>query len=151
MTNKYTPWANNELLNAFAKYRKRLLTSSCLSVRPSAWDNSALSGRIFYEIWYLRTFRKSVEKIHVLLKSDKSTGCFTRRPTYIYDNIAESFSNEIYFRQKSYRKQKHTFYTQQFFFENRAVFETMWKTLYSQRGQIRKTTPRHKRCALRTG
>jgi hypothetical protein len=28
----------------------------------------------FYEIWYLRIFRKSVEKIQILLKSDKNKG-----------------------------------------------------------------------------
>jgi hypothetical protein len=32
----------------------------------------------FYEIWYSTTFRKYVEKIQVLLKSDKSNGYFTQ-------------------------------------------------------------------------
>ena len=36
-----------ELLAAFAKLQKRLLASSFLSVRPSAWNNSDPTGRIF--------------------------------------------------------------------------------------------------------
>jgi hypothetical protein len=31
----------------------------------------------FHEIWYLNIFRKSVEKIQVLLKSDKNNGRFS--------------------------------------------------------------------------
>jgi hypothetical protein len=46
----------------------------CLSVRMeqlvSHWTD-------FHEIWYLSNFRKSVEKIRVLLKSDKNNGYFT--------------------------------------------------------------------------
>ena len=41
----------------------------------------------FNEIWYLRIFRKSVEKIQVWLKSDKNNGYFTWRPKYSDDNI----------------------------------------------------------------
>jgi hypothetical protein len=40
-------------LGAFAKLRKRLLTSSCLSVCPSAWNNAAPTGRVLmkFDIW----------------------------------------------------------------------------------------------------
>jgi hypothetical protein len=41
-----------------------------------------------YEVLYLSIFRKSVEKIQVLLKSDKNNGYFTWLPVYIYDNIS---------------------------------------------------------------
>ena len=34
----------------------------------------------FHEIWYLRVFRKSVDKIQVSLKSSKNRGYFTWRP-----------------------------------------------------------------------
>jgi hypothetical protein len=47
-----------------------------LSVYPSAWDTSVPTGRIFYTISRLRVFRKSVERIQVLLKSDKTNGKF---------------------------------------------------------------------------
>ena len=47
------------------------------SVCPSAWNNSAPTGRIFikFEIW--RFFRKSVQHTQVSLKSDKNKGHFT--------------------------------------------------------------------------
>jgi len=32
----------------------------------------------FHEIWYLRIFRKYVEKIQVLFKSDKKNGLLTK-------------------------------------------------------------------------
>jgi len=58
----------------------------------------------FYEIWYLRIFRKSVEKIQVLLNSDENKRHFTwRHVQYIYD-ISLSPQNEKYFWQKLYNK-----------------------------------------------
>jgi len=47
----------------------------CLSEHSSAWNNSAHTG---HWIWYLRLFNKYVEKIQVLLKSDKNNRHFTR-------------------------------------------------------------------------
>jgi len=44
----------------------------------------------FYEILYLRVFRKSVEKIQVSLKSGKNNGYFTWTPIYIYDILLNS-------------------------------------------------------------
>jgi len=45
----------------------------------------------FQEIFYLSTFRKSVEKIQVSFKSDKNNVKFTRRHVYIYDHISLGF------------------------------------------------------------
>jgi len=42
----------------------------------------------FYEIWYLNVFRKAVEKIQVLLKSDKNNRYFIWRPVYLYEEIS---------------------------------------------------------------
>ena len=43
----------------------------------------------FYEIWYLHIFfRKTVENVQVLLKSDNNDGYFTWRPIHNYDNIS---------------------------------------------------------------
>jgi hypothetical protein len=42
----------------------------------------------FHEILYLSIFRKSVERVKILLKSDESDRYFTWRPTYIYDIIS---------------------------------------------------------------
>jgi hypothetical protein len=60
-----------------------------LSGWPSVCMGQADSQRTdFHEISYLIIFfRKSVEKIQVLLKSDENTGRFTLTPTYIYDNF----------------------------------------------------------------
>ena len=82
---------------------KRLFASSCLSVRkyvrPSAWNNSAPTGRIFM-VWYLSVFRKSVEKVQFSFKSDKNNRYFTWRPIYIFDNISlNSSQNEKCLRQ----------------------------------------------------
>jgi predicted glycosyl hydrolase (DUF1957 family) len=82
------------LLVAFAKLKKKKSSINIvMSVRPfvrmeqldSHWTD-------FREIWYLRIFRNSVEKIQVSLKSDNNNGYFTPRPVYIYDYISLYFS-----------------------------------------------------------
>jgi len=40
----------------------------------------------------MNIFLKSVEKIEVLLKSDKNNGYFTWRPVYIYGSISLNYS-----------------------------------------------------------
>jgi hypothetical protein len=72
-------------LGAFEELRKVTISfvmSVCLSVRVeqlgSHWTK-------FHENWYLRIFRKSVEKIQDSLKSDENDGHFTWRSMYIYD------------------------------------------------------------------
>jgi len=45
----------------------------------------------FNEIWCLRIFRKSVEKVHVLFKFDKNNRHIAIRPIYIYDHISLSY------------------------------------------------------------
>jgi len=62
--------------------KKHLLSSSCLSVRPSARNKLAPTGRIFIKFWN-RILRKSVEKFAVSLKSDKNNGQF-KRTRYVY-------------------------------------------------------------------
>ena len=57
----------------------------CSSVRPSVcMEQLGFHWTDFHEIWYLRIFRKSVEKILVSLKSDKNKGYFTWRPIGIF-------------------------------------------------------------------
>jgi hypothetical protein len=53
--------------------------SVCPSVRRSAWNNSARTGRIFMK-FCLRIFRKYIENIQVSLKSDNNSGYFTYKP-----------------------------------------------------------------------
>jgi hypothetical protein len=58
---------------------KRLLVSSCLSLRPFArMEQLGSHWTDFHEILYLSIFRKSVEEIQVPLKSDKNNGCTLR-------------------------------------------------------------------------
>jgi hypothetical protein len=57
---------------------KKLLVSSCPSVRLSAWNN-----RFWWNLRY--EFLENVKKIQVSLKSDKNNGCFTWRPMYFSD------------------------------------------------------------------
>ena len=63
-------------LGVFAKLRKATL-SFVMSVRPSAWNNSAPTERIFMKFYILIFFRKSVFKVQVTIKSDKNNGSFT--------------------------------------------------------------------------
>jgi hypothetical protein len=63
--------------------------SACPSVRmehlSSHWTD-------FPKIWYLSSFKKSVEKIQVSLKSDKNNEYITWKPLYIFDHISLSSS-----------------------------------------------------------
>jgi hypothetical protein len=72
-----------QLLGVFAKLRKRLLASSCLSLCPSVHMQQLGSHWTdFNEIRNLSIFQKSVERIQVSSKSDKNNGHFTRRTIY---------------------------------------------------------------------
>jgi hypothetical protein len=62
--------AGNEVLREFAKLRKATFTFVEF-VRPPAWNDSAPAGRIFMK-FDMSTFRISVQKIQVSLKSDKN-------------------------------------------------------------------------------
>ena len=62
-------------MDAFAELRKATISFS-VSVRRSVRVKKKLSSHWtdFHIIWYLISFRKSVEKIHVSLNSDNKTG-----------------------------------------------------------------------------
>jgi len=60
-------------LGASEKLRK-VTISFVVSVRMEQFVSNWTD---FQEIWYLRIFRKSVEKIQFSLKSDKNNGHFT--------------------------------------------------------------------------
>jgi hypothetical protein len=74
----------------------------------------------FHEIWYLRIFRKSVEKIQISLKSDKNKGHFTWRPRYIFIIFLLRMRNVS-------EETQSTHYVLSNFLENRPVYEKMWK------------------------
>jgi len=57
--------------------KKRLLVSSCLSFRSSAWNISAPSGRIFMKSYIWVFFEHLSRKLDFSLKSDKNNGHLT--------------------------------------------------------------------------
>jgi len=65
----------------------------------------------------------------VFLKPDNNSGTLHEDPYKFFFIISRSNCsyNEKYFRQKLWIKSKSTFCVQQHFFENRAVYEIMWK------------------------
>jgi hypothetical protein len=80
------------ILGAFAKLRKRLLASSCLSVRMEQLlsPQSELSWNLIFVYF---------SKIQVSIKSDKNNGYLTWWQIYIYISLNSSW-NEKRFRQK---------------------------------------------------
>jgi len=61
----------------------------------------------FHEIWYLRSFRKSVQKIEVSLRSDKNKGHFKWRPIHIFfPYLAHFFLQWEMFQTKVVEKNK---------------------------------------------
>jgi hypothetical protein len=104
----------------------------------------------FRTLLRLIILKKSVEKIHIWLKSDKNSGYFKLWPTHIYDNISvNSSQNEKYFRQKLYRKSKHIFYAQRHFYDNSAVYEIMWINMVQP--VMPETAILHGACAFHVG
>ena len=112
---------------------KRLLASSCLSVRlclrpsvrmeqfDSHWTN-------FLEVWYFSIFRKCVEKIQVSLKSDKNKWYFTWIPINMFGRISLiSSSNETNVAEniKTHVSSSVLFFS----LEYRTVYEVMWKDI----------------------
>jgi hypothetical protein len=75
-------------LGAFEELRKAFV-SFVVSVRVSARNHSAPHWAGFNEIWYLCIFPNSGKEFQVSLKSDKNKGCFTWRPTYMYEGVSE--------------------------------------------------------------
>jgi hypothetical protein len=96
------------IFSSVRKIAKRgLLDSSCLCtcpfVCPSAWNNSVPTGQIFMKFDF-STFRKSVQKIHVSLKSDKNNGYCIQRPMYVSYSISLNsgiLCSKTFFRKSS--------------------------------------------------
>jgi hypothetical protein len=103
-------------LGVFSKLRKATI-SFVMSVRPSVRMKQLGSHWTdFNEIWNLKIFRKSVQKIQVSLKSDKTEGYFTWRPIYICDHISLiSSQNEKSFIQICRENQNEHFVFSDFF------------------------------------
>ena len=63
------------ILGAPDKQRKSTVTSSCLSVRLSAWNSSIPTGRIFTKFG-IENFFENLSRKFVSAKSDKNNGDF---------------------------------------------------------------------------
>jgi hypothetical protein len=83
--------------------RKRLLASSCLSVRPQGRTLFLLDG--FSLEFIFEYFLKIYQKSQVWLKPYNNNRHFTGRRMYICNNSLTPSSNEKYFRQNVYRNQ----------------------------------------------
>ena len=78
-----TDWLNRSrndaqflnVVRCIRKIAKSDLFSFVMSIRPSAWNNSAPTGRIFMKFHSI--FEKSFEKVQVSLKSDNNNRYFT--------------------------------------------------------------------------
>jgi len=69
------------VVGTYLNCEKQLLGLSCLSAHM---EQLGSHWTYFLEIWYWNIFQKSVEKIQILLKSDKNNWYFTCRLVYIY-------------------------------------------------------------------
>ena len=128
----WAPWCAKSVhcsfLDTFAALRKATI-SFVMSVRPHWTTRLPLDG--FHEVWYLMIFRKYVEKIQVSLKSEKNNVYFTWRPIHILYRISLISSYNEMFQTKAVEKIKtHILCSLTFlFFENRAVYEIVWKNI----------------------
>ena len=80
-------WYNTEFWSLMSKLRKSTITfvfSSCVS----SHEKIPLNGFLWNIIFSCFFFRKCVEKIQVLLKSEKNDRYYTRGLTYRNDNIS---------------------------------------------------------------
>ena len=81
------------IFRRFLKTEEKTTTSFvvCPSVPVPKW-NSASTRTIFRKLDISTVFfRRTLNKIKILLKSDKNNEYFSRTPMYIYDNISLNF------------------------------------------------------------
>ena len=111
------------------------LLKATISFNMSVRQHGTTHWTDFHEILYLMTFRKSVEKIQVSLKSKKNKGYFTRRPIYISDTRC--------------RENQNINFVLSFFFSKMVpFFEKIWKKFVEQ-GRAHKIMS-HAHCLLDT-
>ena len=124
------------LLGAF-RYLGKATIIFVMSVRLSAWNNSAPIRRIFIKFHIWATFRKSVEEIRVSTKSDKSNRHFTSKTTKHFFITSRS----ILLRMRKVVEEIKTHQNTHFVFsnsppENNDFYEIMWKHSVQRRSQM---------------
>ena len=133
LSNSYFSW--QEFFACLQNYEKRLVASSCLSVRPfvrpsilkkqlgSHWTDS-------HWIWCWSIFRKSVQRVRASLKSGESNEYFAWGPIYLFwSYLAQFFFDLDMFQPNVVEKiQTHILCSITFFFyENPVVYEKLRK------------------------
>ena len=112
--------------------RVRKIAKSCYSLRHVCLHGTTrlpLHGFSWNRI-FMYFFRKAVQKIQDLLKSDKHNGYFTWRPLDIFYHIFHTSFRMRNVSHKSSRRNNNTHFAFNiFFFENRAVNKKMWKNI----------------------
>ena len=78
----------------------------------------------FHESWYPSIFRKSVEKVQVLFKSDTNNGYITRRLIPFLSYLAQFLKCEIFQTKVIEKIKTHFFFSNVF---KNCVYEIMWK------------------------
>jgi hypothetical protein len=136
-------------LGGFAKLRKATIRF-VMSVRLSVcMEQLGPYWKDFSEIWYLRVFWKSVEKLQVSLKSDKNSEFFTWRPMYIFDHISLSSSyNEKIFTKRCRENQNTHFIFSKHFSNLRRLWDKVEK--YCRAGQATDENMVQAHCMLGT-
>ena len=81
------------VLSGVRKFAKSELEicNVCMTVRPAAWNNPALTGRIFMKFCF-SIFRKHAEKPKVSLKSEKNKRYVAWTTVYIHERISLEYS-----------------------------------------------------------
>jgi len=103
-------------LDAFAKLQKSnyWLRHVCSSVcvRPPEWKRLSCHWTDFYESWYLNIFRKFIEWIQDLLKSDKNNGTvlYMKTNIHLWPYLAQFFLEWETVQTKSVEKNRKTFH-----------------------------------------
>jgi hypothetical protein len=120
--------------------KKRLLASSCSSICLSVcMEQFGYHCSDFHEIGYWIIFRKYVDKIQVLLNSDKINGYFICRSIYIYGHISRSsyWNEKVSDRNCGENENTHFMFNKFFFSQNRAVYDiTRKNTVQPDRPQM---------------
>jgi hypothetical protein len=133
------------LARPFQKMQRTAIKYVCLSVRV---EQRGSHWRDFHEIWYLRIFWKSVEKIQLSLNPTRMTGALQenlRKLMVIYSRIIFRLVN---LPDKSCRKQTHISCLTTFLYLY--VYGIMWKKIwYGQTGhRWQQYNKAHKKCDL---
>jgi hypothetical protein len=123
------PQVRISFLGEFRKLRKATI-SFVMSICPSAWNNSAPTGRIFMklDIWVF-FFENLSTKIHVSLKSDKNNGTL-HEDVFMFMTVSRWIILRMkHVSNKSCREKQNIFYVQLHFCKNLAVYKIISKNL----------------------